>query len=184
MRPLRYALLFVLAASTSGSAQSSETLTAVHRAGKAVAIAAQEDLLKTRPRSAFRRALSAFTHEIKLAKALAAGPAEKNMLAEYDFAARKLEVAATNFEAWATMDERTSVTDELAAAVPATRGGVEAKIEILGGLAGERQRAMAEANLALSRARSALKDGKEHLARAERAYLDARPPAPEVLKPI
>ncbi len=184
MRLLCCGLLFVLGTGTSGSPQPGDTLASVHRAGKAVAIAAQEDLLKTRPRSTFRRALSALTHEIKVAKALAAGPAEKNMLAEYEFAARKLEFAATNFETWAAMDERTSVTDELADAVPATRGGVEAKSEILGGLADERQRAMAEANLALSRARSALKDGKEHLARAERAYLDARPPAPEVLKPI
>jgi len=175
VRSLRYGLLFIVVVSTSASAQPPERLAAVYRAGKAVGIASQANLSKAEARRRFGRAVSALTLEIKVAQGLAMAPAEKGILAAYLQAERKFTLAATNFELWATLDERMRLSDELMDAVPATRGGVQGKTEILDSLHNDGQRAMAEARLALTSATTALREGKENLAKAERAYLKGVP---------
>ena len=175
VRSLWYGLLFVVVVSIPASAQPPEELAAVYRDGKAVGVASQANLLNAEARRRFLRAVSAFTLDIKVAQGLATAPAEKEILAAYSLAERKFTLAATKFELWATLDERMRLSDELMDAVPATRGGVEGKTEILETLQSDGQRAMAEARLALTTATAALREGKEKLAKAERAYLKGVP---------
>lgn len=181
MRSLRFGLLPVVLAATLAPAQPPEKLAAVYRAGRTVAVASQANLLKPDARSRFGRAVSALGVEIKVVQGFATAPAERDILTAYRLAARKLEKAAANFELWAAMDEKTDQVDALMGAVPATRGGEQAKTEILDTLNRQGQQAMTEARLALATATTALREGRENLVKAERAYLNAKPepPAPE-----
>jgi hypothetical protein len=183
VRLLRYGLLFVVLLNAWTWAQPSEKLAAVYRAGKLVGVTSQANLRETSARSRFSRAVSALAREIKIMQGLATAPADKDTLAAYSVAQRKFQKAVTNLEQAAAMEEKSSQVDALADAVPATRGGVEGKAQILDGLHRQGQQAANEETLALASAAAALKEGKESLAKAERAYLAARPEAPDPEKP-
>jgi hypothetical protein len=183
VRLFRYGLLFTVLLNAWTSAQPSEKLAAVYHAGKVVGIASQANLLKADARSRLDRAASVLAREIKIVRGLVTAPAEKDILAAYSLAQRKFEKAATNFELWAAMEEKTNQVDALAGAVPATRGGVEAKTEILDALHRQGQQAANEARLTLATAATSLREGRENLAKAERAYLTARPETPDSAKP-
>ena len=183
MRLFRYGLLFIVLLSGLASAQPPEKLAAVYRAGKAVGVASEANLSGADARRRFGRAVSALAREVKIAKGLVSAPAEKDILAAYSLAQRKFEKAATNLEQFAAMEEKSSQVDSLADAVPATRGGVEGKTQILDGLHRQGQQAANEGTLALASAATALREGRESLAKAERAYLTARPETPDSAKP-
>jgi len=183
VRVLRYGLLFVVLLAVWTWAQPSEKLAAVYRAGKLVGITSQGNLGEASARSRFGRAVSALAREIKIAQGLVTVPADRDTLAAYSVAQRKFQKAVTNLEQAAAMEEKSSQVDALADAVPATRGGVEGKTQILDGLHRQGQQAANEERLALASAATSLKEGGESLAKAERAYLTARPETPDPAKP-
>jgi hypothetical protein len=176
----RYGLLFIVLLNAWTSAQPPEKLAAVYRAGKVVGVASQANLSGADARRRFGRAVSALAREIKIVQGLVTVPAEKDILAAYSLAQRKFEKAATNLELFDAMEEKSSQVDALAGAVPATRGGVEGKTEILDTMHRQGQQAANEGRLALATAATALREGRENLAKAERAYLTAGPETPPV----
>jgi hypothetical protein len=182
VKSIRHGLLLVVLVSAGTWAQPQDKLAAVYRAGNAMGAASRANLTMPDARNRFRRAVSALGREIKVAHGMVRASAEKDILHAYSLAQRKLEKAASSLELWATLEEEAIQADALAGAVPATRGGVEAKTEILNGLQSRRQQAASEGKLALANANAALREGLGKLAEAERAYLTGRPDARDETK--
>ena len=177
MTYLRYGLWVAVLSCTSTWSQPPGTLAAVYRAGKVVEATARMDLLNAEALGRFDRAVAVLRVEVKHARGVLTAAGDKDVLATYAQAQRKLERAVTNLELWAAMQDQSGQVDTLMGAVPATRGGTDGKAQILGNLRTEGQQASTEMKLALATAATSLREGRESLTKAERAYLRLVPEA-------